>query len=699
MDREQAKKHILFWNVIIWVFLVLAFILSYFYFIDTTSTKSKWVGLFSGAIAILLASYKAVENSFCQTKEIIFEKISQYYQSGVLLYSKQLFKIAMFIVALISCCFVKLMSLSFIVSFVVGTLFALLAMFFSTFISSKSAVRSLQQRNELIYYVEKQILNSSVTISFLTVGLTIIPLVILFHITKDYQIINGYAFGVALIALINNVAYSISSWATKSADDVVCNQIAKLSRNDKRNPLLLLNGLSKNIIKTSTITLDIFAAIAIITIASMGVGDQFSLLMGTFLPIAIVSCGIFASIIAVLLSDYLKTDRLALKFLTMILSANVLFILFAFCSIKRWLPDYTDLIIPLSLGAFGGLVFCFMHFNFIFPSHRPAQNISNASISGFEQTLRQVLKEGMGGVVFPAIIIGLGIVASFVLVKGIEEPSVGLYGIMLFILGLVSTSAVLITMFVFANLVQAPENTLDYYYENTSIKKQGHFDIFDDLNTNLMAFSKNYTNLVSITVSIAALIAYSILAELIEIDIINPFVLCSLFVGSAIPYMFSSFVIRGCIKVARRLVFEVETQLRQIPQILRFEIRPDYDKALRIGSIATLAQVLIAFSVLIVLFILIGKLLNTEAIFGFVFGAILSSFGLMFLLTALFNLTMSAQKYFKSQYDYHKNQDEYDSILSNKIIFSSYEGLILPTLNVLIKFMAILAMALVPIFM
>ena len=56
MDRDKNKFKILFQHLIFWILLGVAIYLSYFvYFPDTGSTRSKWVGLFCGALAILFA--------------------------------------------------------------------------------------------------------------------------------------------------------------------------------------------------------------------------------------------------------------------------------------------------------------------------------------------------------------------------------------------------------------------------------------------------------------------------------------------------------------------------------------------------------------------------------------------------------------------------------------------------------------------
>ena len=80
MDRSKTKKKLFFYFLLLWVALLAALYLSYgVYFVDTTSTKSKWVALFAGSIAIFCAACKMLETSFASSKKPLCEKITKYF--------------------------------------------------------------------------------------------------------------------------------------------------------------------------------------------------------------------------------------------------------------------------------------------------------------------------------------------------------------------------------------------------------------------------------------------------------------------------------------------------------------------------------------------------------------------------------------------------------------------------------------------
>ena len=104
MDKEKIKSRLVFWYSILWIFIFVTLYLSYgVYFIDTASTKSKWVILFSSAVALLLCADKFLEISFYKHKDAdIKNEIKAQKKTAFVLYT---FKNIIFII-FFSCLFV-----------------------------------------------------------------------------------------------------------------------------------------------------------------------------------------------------------------------------------------------------------------------------------------------------------------------------------------------------------------------------------------------------------------------------------------------------------------------------------------------------------------------------------------------------------------------------------------------------------------
>ena len=107
MDRNSQIKQFI-WNLIFWLFFFAALYLSYaVYFANTVTTKSKWVGLFSGAIAILLASVKFVENVYTYSKDTDLTKTINKYYGGLDAFFVKASKMVLFLIVFFFCFVVK----------------------------------------------------------------------------------------------------------------------------------------------------------------------------------------------------------------------------------------------------------------------------------------------------------------------------------------------------------------------------------------------------------------------------------------------------------------------------------------------------------------------------------------------------------------------------------------------------------------
>ena len=87
MDREKIKKKLAFWYLLYWVLLFIALYLSYcVYFLDVTSTKSKWVILFASAMAVFLGACKYLEITFYKFADSAKETIIKEHRKTGLLF-------------------------------------------------------------------------------------------------------------------------------------------------------------------------------------------------------------------------------------------------------------------------------------------------------------------------------------------------------------------------------------------------------------------------------------------------------------------------------------------------------------------------------------------------------------------------------------------------------------------------------------
>ena len=304
----------------------------------------------------------------------------------------------------------------------------------------------------------------------------------------------------------------------------------------------------------------------------------------------------------------------------------------------------------------------------------------------------------MSGNFAPATIFFTTIILAFVLPGGVENPTVGLYGIMLAILASVSGAGVMISINTFGLTTSNVDTVLDSYEEDIYDNRYPQASVLSTTGHHIVALGKNYINTITILASLAGVIAFAILTNLEQVDIINPYVLGSIILGAAMPFLYSTCVMGIISKTARRLVLEVKKQIKKAPQILRFEMRPNYEDCVEISAINSSIQVIINTLLIVAFGVYIAIKLKEEALCGFVFGVIISSFGLIFVTSGTSLVARGAKKYFENHFSHIKNLEEYSSINVNDALFSSMKDIIVPSLNSLLKFLVILMIALAPLF-
>jgi len=109
----------------------------------------------------------------------------------------------------------------------------------------------------------------------------------------------------------------------------------------------------------------------------------------------------------------------------------------------------------------------------------------------------------------------------------------------------------------------------------------------------------------------------------IELLLSDPIIFSGLLIGAAIPWMFSALNIKAVARAAGQMVTEVRRQFR-IPGVLEGTTKPDYDAAVAISTEAAQKELISLAVMAISVPLLVGILLNIQALGGFLAGIIVS---------------------------------------------------------------------------
>src|SRR6185369_5018179 len=96
------------------------------------------------------------------------------------------------------------------------------------------------------------------------------------------------------------------------------------------------------------------------------------------------------------------------------------------------------------------------------------------------------------------------------------------------------------------------------------------------------------------------------IAGIDRIDIYKADVLAGLFVGGMIPFVFSALAIAAVGRAAMDMVQEVRRQFREIPGIMEYKAKPEYEKCVEISTKASIREMLMPGAIALITPILIG---------------------------------------------------------------------------------------------
>ena len=126
----------------------------------------------------------------------------------------------------------------------------------------------------------------------------------------------------------------------------------------------------------------------------------------------------------------------------------------------------------------------------------------------------------------------------------------------------------------------------------------------------------------------AALTALALFASYAEavgitsgISILSPAVICGLFIGGMLPFLFSAMTMESVGKAANQMIEEVRRQFKSIPGLMEGTGRPDYKRCVEISTKAALREMLIPGVLAVLSPLVVGLLLGPQALGGLLAGA------------------------------------------------------------------------------
>ncbi len=545
-----------------------------------------------------------------------------------------------------------------------------------------------------------------------------------------------FGMGASMQALFARVGGGIYTKAADVGADLVGKVEAGIPEDDPRNPATIADNVGDNVGDVAGMGADLYESYCGSILATAALGASLGgadVVKQVTAPMIVAGIGTVLSVVGMLMvrcrNDNATQKELLRSLLTGTLGSSVLILLalvgLHFMGFISW-----GIFGSVVAGLVSGIVIGQATEYYTSDDYAPTRGIAGQAVMGPATAIIDGLATGMYSSGVPVLTICVGILCAFGFAGGFTDFTAGLYGIGFAAVGMLSTLGITLATDAYGPIADNAGGNAEMSGLPAEVRQRT--DALDSLGNTTAATGKGFA------IGSAALTALALLASYIEeaklwivkfagdgefmglkaadilpqpldrfmgnfdLTVMNPLLLCGLFIGAMMAYVFCAMTMKAVGRAAGSMVEEVRRQFREIPGIMEGKATPDYARCVDISTAGAQREMVVPSLLAVVVPVIVGLILGIPGVLGLLAGGMVGGFVLATMLNNAGGAWDNAKKYIekgahggKRLADGAKNPTHGAAVIGDTV-GDPCKDTCGPSLNILIKLMSMVSIVFAP---
>ena len=712
-----------------------------------------WIGSVAALLFALILALGVLRKSPGNTT---MQELSRAVLEGATAYLKQQYKIVglffalLFVVLAIISYGLQLLSPFVPFAFITGGFFSALAGYIGMSIATRANSRTAQGASESLNAGLRVAFSSGTVMGMTVVGLGLLDISIWWFLLRfafDVPVVEippimiTFGMGASLQALFARLGGGIFTKAADVGADLVGKVEANIPEDDARNPATIADNVGDNVGDVAGMGADLYESYVGSIIATMALGaiaslnlPEVSALQMIQVPVSVATIGVLCSIIgtAVVRTKGDASQHVLLRALRngTLLSTGLIAVLSLVLVLLTAGPSFVGLWGAMIVGLVAGNVIGYFTEYYTSDNYAPTKALAAEAQTGPATLIIQGHALGMLSTLIPVVTVVVATLLAFFLSGGAQYSGIGLYGIGLAAVGMLSTLGITLATDAYGPVADNAGGIAEMAELDPQVRDRT--DALDSLGNTTAATGKGFA------IGSAALTALALLAEyrnkiiealdtvavsqfferfyvgIIEItrdaggavehaemsiNLMDPKILMGLFIGAVLPFVFASLSMKAVGRAAGDMVKEVRRQFQANPGILKGEVRPDYASCVEISTRGAQREMVVPSLLAVAAPIAVGIVFGPFTVIALLAGALATGFVLAIMMANAGGAWDNAKKFVEAGNFGGKGSEAHKAGVIGDTVGDPYKDTSGPSINILLKLMSMVSIVFVTSFL